>query len=212
MNRLTYRIWLAAVLMGCGWICTTWIRSGYTFEVQPLKKGLDSLPLELNGYIGTDQPVDKEVAAILNADTTVSRQYLRQDGSLILLHASGWMRPENVADVAPHNPKVCYVNSGWKILEERKVDLTTLGKTLPICVLLLERDSERCAVGFWYQMGESVFTTTQEARQLHRQLWGNKKWPATMKFMLQTPAQTIDAAIPRIEEFALIVHQWSLEL
>lgn len=212
MNRLTSRIWLAAVLMVCGWAFTTWIRAGYTFEVQPLKRGFDSLPVELDGYVGTDQPMDQEIAQVLNADATVSRQYLRPDGTLILLNASAWVRPDNVADVAPHNPKVCYVNSGWKILEERNVNLTASGGNVPICILFLERDTERCVVGFWYQMGQSVFTTTRQGRQLHRQYWGNKKWPATMKFMVQTPSQGIDAAIPRIEEFALIIHQWSLEL
>ena len=212
MNRLTSRIWLAAVLMGCGFIGTSWIRSGYTFEVQPLRRGFDSLPLELNGYVGTEQPIDPEIATILNADTTVSRHYVRPDGSSILLHGSAWIRPDNVAEVAPHNPKICYVNAGWKILEERTVNLASSEEKLPICVLLLERDGERCVVGFWYQMGESVFTTTQKARLLHRQYWGKKKWPATMKFMLQTPSQGIDAAIPRIEEFALIVYQWSMEL
>ena len=212
MNQLTYRIWLAAILMGCGWVSTVWIRSGYTFEVQPLKQGFDSLPMELDGYTGSDQSIDLDVSMILNADTTVNRVYVRPDGTMVLLHASGWVRPETVADVAPHNPKVCYVGSGWKILEERNVELTLPDGKLPMCVLFLERDTERCVIGFWYQMGERAFTTTQEARQIHKKLWGNSKWPATMKFLIQTPAQGINQALPRIEEFALIVHQWSLGL
>ncbi|MEI8016970.1 MAG: exosortase-associated EpsI family protein [Schlesneria sp.] len=215
MNQLTSRIWLAAFLMSCGLVSTYWIRSGYTFEVQPLKQSLEALPMELIGYTGSEQPVDPAVSAVLHADTTVNRSYTRPDGTMILLHASGWLRPETIADVAPHNPKVCYTNSGWKILEERNIELTSSIGKLPMCVMLLERDTERCVIGFWYQMGQSMFTTTKDARQVHRQLWGNKKWPATIKFLFQTPAQVsqgIDALLPRIEEFALIVHQWSLEL
>ena len=212
MNQLTSRIWLAAILMGCGFISTTWIRAGYTFEVQPLKQGLESIPVELGGYTGTDQPIDPEVSVVLNAGTTANRTYVRPDGTTLLLHASGWVRPGNVADVAPHNPKVCYVGAGWKILEERNIELNSTTGKLPMCVLFLERDTERCVIGFWYQMGDKTFTTTKEARQIHRQLWGSKKWPATLKFLIQTQAQGIDAALPRIEEFALIVHQWSLEL
>ncbi len=214
MNQLTHRIWLAALLMSCGWISTVWIRSGYTFEIQPLKQGLDSLPIELIGYTGTNTELDKEVSEILNADTSVNRYYVRPDGTSLTLFAAGWVRPESVSsDVCPHSPKVCYVNAGWKILEERIVNLTTPTGKLPVCFLFLERDAERCVVGFWYQMGESSFTSAQEARLLHRQFWGNKKWPATIKFLIQTTAQGgIDGAIPRIEEIAVVLHQWSLEL
>jgi EpsI family protein len=212
MNRLTYRIWLAAILMACGWMSTVWIRSGYTFEVQPLTRGLESLPLELNGYVGKDAPLDERVNEILDADSTVNREYRRPDGMVVSLHASGWVRPEKIASVAPHNPKICYTNSGWKIIEERTVPFDTPAGKLPVCILFLERETERCVVGFWYQMGKSTFNTAKEARQLHRQLWGKKQWPATMKFMLQTPAQTLDSGLPRIEEFAAIVYQWSLDL
>ena len=212
MNKLSNRIWLAAVILGCGWLSTAWVRSGYSFDVQPLKQELNSFPTELIGYNATELTLDSEVKEILNADTWVNRQYLRPDGTSLSLFAAGWVRPENVSDVAPHNPKVCYVNSGWKILEERTVNLTTAHGQLPVCFLFLERDTERCVVAFWYQMGQSTFTTAQEARALHRQLWGTKKWPSTIKFLIQTSAVGIDAAIPRIEEFALIVDQWAQEL
>ena len=212
MNRLTNRIWIAAVLMALGWVCTTYVRSGYTFEVEPFKRGFDSLPLELDGYTGANQPIDQDVSKILNADETVNRQYLRPDGTSVLFYGSAWFRPDKNSQVAPHNPKICYVNAGWKILEERVISVNAPGGKLPIDLILLERDTDRCVVGFWYQMGQSTFLSNKEGRQLHRQFWGNKKWPATFKFMIQTPSQGIDAAIPRLEEFALIVYQWSLEL
>ena len=198
--------------MGCSWVFTVWVRSGYTFDIQPLSNGLDSLPMELDGYVGTDLPLDEGVSAILNADATVNRSYRRPDGSSVTIHASAWVRPENVSTVAPHSPKICYTNSGWVILEERPAEIETPTGKLPVRILLLERNEDRCVVTYWYQMGKSIFTTAGEARQVHRSLWGKKHWPATLKFMLQMPGREIDSTIPKIEEFASTVFEWSLKL
>lgn len=198
--------------MCVGWVFTIWVRSGYTFEIQPLQKGLDSFPMDLEEYRGVDLPLDEDVSKILAADATMNRAYRRSDGSSIVVHASAWVRPENVSSVAPHSPKICYTNAGWHILEERPTEVTTPAGRLHFNSLLLERDEERCVVSYWYQMGENIFTTASEARQVHRNLWGKQRWPATLKFMLQIPARDIDTALPRIQDFASIVYQWSLTL
>ena len=212
MNQFSRRIWLAAILTTCGWIGTTWVRSGYSFFVQPLNRGLDSFPMEINGYRATDLPLDEEVNKILHADETMNREYRRPDGTSLVIHASAWDRPETVASVAPHSPRVCYTNAGWKIIDERTQVITTAAGKLPLMLLLLGRDEDRCVVCYWYQMGKSTFGTASEARQIHRELWGKKSWPATIKFMLQIPASGIDPALPPLEEFAASVFEWSATL
>jgi len=212
MNQFSTRIWLAALLMVCGWIGTSWVRSGYTFEVQPLSRGLESFPMEIDGYTGTDIPMDDAVRKILNADSSINRSYRNSNGSSISLHASAWVRPETIASVAPHSPKVCYTNAGWKIIQERTVQCSTEAGNWPICLLLLDREGERCVVGYWYQMGHASFNTSAEARRVHRDLWGKKSWPATMKFMLQTSGKDIDSVLPTVEQFAKSIYEWSAKL
>ncbi|WP_397570701.1 exosortase C-terminal domain/associated protein EpsI [Schlesneria sp. T3-172] len=212
MNQFSSRIWLAALLMVGGFVGTWWVRSGYTFEVQPLSRGLETFPIELDGYVGTDLPVDEDVAIILNADSSINRNYKNPNGNSVILHASAWVRPETVASVAPHSPKICYTNAGWRIVTERTVQCTAPSGSWPMCVLLLDRDGERCVVGYWYQIGHATFNTASEARSVHRDLWGKKKWPATIKFMLQTPGHDLDVVLPTLEEFAKNVYQWSTEL
>lgn len=212
MNQLSSRIWLAALLMVSGWVVTTWVRSGYTFEVQPLSRGLETFPLEIDGYTGKDIPVDEEISRVLDADSSINRAYNGAKGSSVILHASAWLRPETIASVAPHSPKVCYTNAGWKILKEQTVQFSAPSGKWPVCLLLLDREGERCVVGYWYQIGHSAFNTAAEARSVHRELWGNKSWPATIKFMLQTPGQDIDSVLPTMEEFSKIVYEWSSEL
>lgn len=212
MNQFSYRIWLAALLMVCGWVGTSFVRSGYTFEVQPLSQTLESFPLEIDGYTGKDIPVDEEISKILDADSSINRSYRSPNGASIVLHASAWVRPETVASVAPHSPKVCYTNAGWRIVTEQTVQVTSPSGSWPICLLLLDRDGERCVVGYWYQVGDVSFNTATEARRVHRELWGKKKWPATIKFMLQIPGQDTESVLPTMEEFSKIIYEWSSKL
>lgn len=212
MKQFSQRIWIAAILLCFGLFCTLWVRSGYTFNIQPLHQGLETFPLDLVEYRGVDLPLDEDVSRILAADATMNRAYRRSDGTSIVVHASAWVRPENVSSVAPHSPKICYTNAGWKILEERPAEVDMPSGRLHFNMLLLERDEDRCVVSYWYQMGDSIFTTAAEARQVHRNLWGKAVWPATLKFMIQFPARDIDSALPQIKEFASTVFQWSLTL
>lgn len=212
MNRVAIKVWFTAALFIFGWYCTAWVRAGYTFEVQPLGQGIETMSMDLNGYHGTDVPIADRVREILNADATVNRDYRRPDGSSMMVHMSAWTRPESCASVAPHSPKICYTNGGWKILEERMVDADSPKGKIPLCVLLLEKDTDRCVIAFWYQMGRSTFNTAGEARLIHRKLWGQKRWPATIKVLLQTPGREIEEALPLLKEFATTLFQWTLEL
>lgn len=212
MNRVAFRVWLVVGMMTIGWLTTAWVRSGYSFEVHPLRESLDKLPLDLNGYQGAEVSVDDRVAEILHADSSINRLYKRADGRSLTLFMSAWFRPESIADVAPHRPEICYANAGWKLLERKVVEASTPQGTLPLQVLLFEKGAERCVVAYWYQIGKSVFSTKSEARRIHRSLWGKSQWPATVKVMLQTPSQGIDAARPQIEQFVSTVFEWSADL
>lgn len=195
--------WLAVVGLVAGYLVVAQIREGYTFEVAPLTRELESIPLELNDWHGTETPLaDDGTRELLNAQAMINRIYQKGDGSAVALNISAWLRPETVTAAAPHIPKICYVNSGWTILEEREIVLPTQTGDLPLVTLLLERNDQRIIVAYWYQMGPSYFTSVEEARRIHRSLWGQPRWPATFKILFQTPARTIETGMPTIEYFA----------
>jgi len=198
--------------MALGWATTNWVRSGYTFEIHPLAKSVDSLPIQIEEFEGKDVALDDEIQKILNADAVVNRTYSRSNGDSISVHVSAWFRPESMTYVAPHIPRVCYTNGGWKILEERTVTINTAIGKLPFVTMLVERNGETHVVAFWYQMGSEIFTSASEARRIHRQYWGKKDWPPTVKAMLDTPAADIEAALPRLNAFAALVFAWTSEL
>lgn len=205
MKPLERRIWLTAVLMSVCYVCILWVRTGYTFEVVPLKQSLADMPLELDGWRGQDVPIDDSVLKMLNAQETLNRVYRSPDGNTVVCHISAWLRPDSISEAAPHIPKLCYTNTGWSILAERQVPVKTPDGDITLTALLLERQEDRIVVAYWYQMGAVNFTTVDEARAIHRGLWGKSKWPATVKVLLQTSGRTIESALPAIERFVTLI-------
>ena len=213
MKHITRQVWLTALIMVGGWLLTIWVRAGYSFEVTKMKSGLESLPIDFFGYQGKDLDVDDEISKVLAADSTLNREYTQANGTSITVHGSAWIRPDAIsADVAPHPPSVCYVSAGWTPKEERMVDLKTNSVTIPIKLIAFQKGSNNCVVAYWYQMGEHYFTTSGEARKVHRELWGKKQWPFSVKFMLQIQSPDIDNALPDIEPFATELMEWSRTL
>ena len=207
MKSLRLRLWFTAAVMVLCYVGTSWVRAGYQFEVAPLNRDLESMPLELDGWRGVDIPIDERVREILNAQATLNRVYRSRDGVSVVAHVSAWLNPDTVSEVAPHVPKICYTNAGWKIIDESEVHVNSPQGDLPLICLLLEKPGERIVVAYWYQMGKSRFNSVEQARHIHRRLWGQRQWPATVKVLLQTSADSIKTGLPAIERFALLIQR-----
>lgn len=207
MRALDRRICLTAMVMVVCYMGTLWVRNGYTFEVTPLNRDLQAIPVDMGGWQGEDVAIDENVARMLNAQQAMNRIYRDRDGTTVVASVSAWLRPETVSEVAPHVPKLCYTNSGWSIIAEREVTIETPEGPLPFIAMLCEKQGERIVVAYWYQMGTSYFNSVSAARRIHRGLWGQRHWPPTVKILLQTSAPTFDAGLPRIERFALLLQR-----
>jgi len=203
---------MTAALMSFGWLGTAWVRAANTFDIKPLGRSLDTFPTELDGYQATEIPIDDHTLDVLNADAVANRQYTRQDGTSMVWHVAAWTRPDFMLNAAPHIPKLCYTKAGGKIIDEKAADIATPSGSIAMNLLLVERDTGRSVVAYWYQLGNSTYTTDAAAKRIQRKYWGKKHWPAIIKVLLDTPAQDIDSALPRIEKFATSVFTWTHEL
>ena len=212
MNNLATRVWMTAILMTFGWLGTTWLRAANSIEVKPLRQGLDTLPTKLDGYEATEVPLDDHILEVLKADALVNRHYVRADRASIMCHVSAWLRPDSVNGSAPHVPKLCYTNAGWDIVDEKTIEIDTPSGKLKMNLLAVKRNGDRSVVAYWYQLGDTTFTTSAEAKQIHRKYWGKKNWPPLVKVLLDSPAPDINTALPRIEKFATSVFAWTDEL
>ena len=161
---------------------------------------------------GTDSPVDPAIQKELNADSSLNRDYRRSDGSSVIVHVSSFTNREEVSEVIPHDPHVCYLGAGWRTIEEHQIDIDTAIGKLPYRIMIMERSGSRSALGFWYQMGSTIFSTYAEGKKVHRQFWGKKQWPATIKFMIQVQAQDIETARSKLDPVASSLYEWAAKL
>lgn len=207
MSQFDRRIWVTAIVAVICFGGTWCVRQGYTFDVVPPPRDVKTMPLTLDGWVGEDIPMDEQVKKVLNAQETVNRIYRGQTGEAVTVSVSVWLSPDSVSEVAPHVPKLCYTNAGWTTLAERNEVLELPNGKFTFATLLFEKAEDKIVVAYWYELGEHRFTTAAEARRIHRQLWGRKKWPASVKVLLQTNAANLDAGMPVIRRFAAIVEE-----
>ena len=81
MKQITRQVWLTALIMICGWLFTSWVRAGYSFDVTKMKLGLEDLPLEFIGYQGSDIDIDDDISKLLDADSSLNREYVGPNGT-----------------------------------------------------------------------------------------------------------------------------------
>jgi len=116
-----------------------------------LNQPLDALSREWKGWrMSREFPIETEVQALLRADSTLNRQYVRSNEALSLFIA--FFKTQSTG-VAPHSPKVCLPGSGWTPSESTISSVPVQGFDEPVHVnrYLIERGSNKNVVLYWYQ-------------------------------------------------------------
>jgi EpsI family protein len=143
-ERLSYAGLLLLVALGGGLAWT--FALGNRLEADP--SALASVPFEVDGWIGTDVPVESDVEAMLRADYNLQRAYESPDGGLVWIYVGYYGtrrggRPE-------HTPPTCYEANGYTILEEQTIPVDA-ASGLRVRELFVEMDGERRLAHFWYR-------------------------------------------------------------
>jgi EpsI family protein len=211
MSSLSGRIWVAVAVVG---VCTafiSWMSTGYDFRVRPTARPLSELPLRLGNWTGTLEETDPAISRVLDAETSYTRVYQAPGHVPISLHAAAWTSP-NADLTAPHHPTQCYGGTGWRVVSRSTEPVKTSRGTLDISVIVFDANSARIVVAHWYQFGDHIYWTANEARKLQMGLWGAAEWPPTIKFMLATTGSDTAAAVERLKTLIIPIYEWSADL
>lgn len=188
-----------------------WTGDGYQFDVSAPNRSLDDLPTAIGQWQSSEVDLPVPTVDVIGAEAYINRMYRDDQGAPVGVHLAYWASPEYAADVAPHHPSRCYTGAGWEILESVRCEVDFETERLPFEMMLVEQNGQRLVTAHWYQMGPFRFTSRTDARGVHRQLWGQAQWPPTLKVLLQTPANSIDSARPRLEALAAELTAWTSE-
>jgi len=146
------RVFICSIILSCGFMAQASLEAMTRIERPPLRKKLDTLPLELGSWIGRDKPVDPAILRESQATECLSRVYESREypGRRYEL----WINYSDVGDNLRHSPKICLPSGGWNEVESmtREMDISygQSQKDLKITRLGYSQGEMVQGIGFWY--------------------------------------------------------------
>jgi EpsI family protein len=120
-------------------------------EVFPSRLPLQSFPLQLHTWSGTDVPMEKDVLDVLGPGDFLLRIYqnqAKQEPYVDLFIA--YFRSQRAGDTI-HSPKNCLPGAGWAPVESSHVTLSLPGHSpFPVSRYVISKGEERQLVLYWY--------------------------------------------------------------
>ncbi len=133
-------------------------------ESVPASKPLADFPLQVSDWQRrTDGVIDPETAAVLQADDTLSRDYLLPDKAIANLFIAAFRSQRN--GKAPHSPKNCLPGSGWVEREATTENIAVGdGKTIEVNRYVVGKGEARSIVYYWYQSRDRAVANEYKAK------------------------------------------------
>ncbi|MCA9134466.1 MAG: EpsI family protein, partial [Planctomycetales bacterium] len=178
-----------------------WLRSGIRSTVPPKGVDLSTVPLEIDGWSGEETEIRDDTVQVLAAQSHINRLYRNDMGQIIALHLADWANSDTII-AAPHHPQVCYPAAGWSVVERRAVEVESAAGTIPMELILFQKDQQRVVTAHWFQVGEVAFHSHDGFQSQRHRFWGTGAWPHTTKFLLQTGAASLDVGQEVLTGFA----------
>ncbi len=143
----TPRFILAALLIaGAGVLLQARARS----EVFPPRLPLKQFPQQLNGWTGTDVPIDQDVLNILGPGDFLLRIYQSPQKAQYVDLFIAYFRSQRAGDTI-HSPQHCLPGSGWAPVENKHVVLNLPGHApFPANRYLIAKGDARQLVLYWF--------------------------------------------------------------
>ncbi|MGO8986419.1 MAG: exosortase C-terminal domain/associated protein EpsI [Terriglobales bacterium] len=151
MNSGSLRFGMAAVLM----LATALVLQAHSRgEIFPPRAPLDSLPLQIDDWSGTNDPLDQQTLNILGPGDYLHRYYENlnqaQPQPWINLYIA-YYSSQRTADT-PHSPNHCLPGAGWVPTSREKIQLARPdGTSFPVNRYVVSKSGDRQLVLYWFQ-------------------------------------------------------------
>lgn len=136
-------------------------------SVEPTSSGLpwSQFPSQIDRWSTLeDLPLDSTILENLKPDDYLNRTYRDQDSGLVLSLFVGYFRSQRNGNL-PHSPTSCLPGAGWREISQSAFPLTSAsGASFPVNLYTIERQQQRIAVLFWYQLGADTYTEMWKAQ------------------------------------------------
>jgi EpsI family protein len=128
----------------------------YSPPVRP-RRDLQTFPLQVAGWSGSDEPMEDDVRANLGVDSYVFRTY-RKPGGLPVNFYVGYFDRQVTGDLI-HSPRHCYPGSGWTVEQSGRIELDLPGGPVTANRYYLTKGQDRQLVIYWYLAGRTAYAS-----------------------------------------------------
>ncbi|MFO0382391.1 MAG: EpsI family protein [Pirellula sp.] len=205
------RVTLLIVMFLVSFLAVGWFKARISAEGEVPNFKLSNLPLVLGKWSGEEMEIMDETVQVMKAHDFINRLYFDDKGRRILLHVAIWVNDGQISP-APHHPTICFPAAGWSIINRSYTEFLLEGNNRSMELIKFQKDGTGVVTGHWYELGKTTFTTSEGFFKQRVSLMGSRRWPFSVKFLLQTDAATIEQAEPVIRDFAEVVREAFREL
>ncbi len=119
-------------------------------EYFPPRAAINSLPSQIDGWTGTDEPLDQQTLDILGPGDFLMREYENGNQPSIDVYLAYF--PTQKAGDTIHSPNHCLPGSGWVPTSREIVWLSNAdGASFPVNRYVVSKSGERLLVLYWFQ-------------------------------------------------------------
>jgi EpsI family protein len=196
------RILIASIIMILTMIFVKYISHSEDIK---LTKPFSTFPKSISEWTGKEERFDQAVYDMLGVDDSYLANYYNHEGSNVQLYIGYYESQKEGQQI--HSPKNCMPGSGWNITETSLEDVTLKGdasKKIKVIKLLLEKDTQKQVVLYWYQ-SNGRFISSEYAQRIYMVVDSITKHRTDGSFVrLISPVINNDeeAAIKHLKDFA----------
>jgi EpsI family protein len=132
-------------------VTAVFLRAHSRGEVFPPRQPLQSFPLQLGDWAGTDVALDKDTLQVLGPGDFLLRIYNAENRSVPYVDLFIAYFPSQRAGDTIHSPKNCLPGAGWAPIESGRVELAVPGHSpFPVNRYVIAKGESRQLVLYWY--------------------------------------------------------------
>ncbi len=154
MEKSAYRYYIVIGLLLVAGALTVMLRYVRVHPERP--SDFSVIPLEIDGWDGTEYALSDFTLEVLKATSTTSRRYRRPDGAEASLFI-GYFDDQKYGSQI-HSPKHCLPGGGWGILESSPHDIEINGQEFSVNRVVIGNKKMRQVVYYWFRTRSGVLT------------------------------------------------------
>ena len=148
------RFWTAVLMLSATMLL---LRTRGNADRNPPSDPLSQFPVSINGWTGTDLPIDPAALEVLGAGDFLSRVYSHTPRTVPVTLFIGYFPTQRTGQTI-HSPRHCLPGAGWTFESSSYLDLADVnGKPHRVGEYVIVNGESRQFVIYWYQAhGRSV--------------------------------------------------------